>query len=57
MKLLSPYFTDQKIVGENYSNSEISNLTNCVLQGSILGPLLFHIYFNGLPQKLPGIEC
>ena len=48
-KLLKSYFTDRKqYVVFNNQNSEAADITTCVPQGSILGPLFLSICINDL---------
>ena len=56
-KLLSSYLTNrQQLTKINGAESTIETITSGVLQGSILGPLLFLIFINDLPLSTQHLD-
>ena len=52
MRWFMSYLSNRKqYVSVKNSSSAMSNITLCVLQGSVLGPVLFLLYINGMHRS------
>lgn len=57
-KQLDDYFHNRKLIYESAGREETRRLTAGVAQGSVLGPTMWNVLYNGLLRKLmpKGIE-